>query len=403
MPRGAAHVADRTPEAAECAFTRMTKNHPISIAQAGSTRVLSPGQKKFNNLIQKIGVQRKLLTDWNDGLPLVERRHALEFVPLLDAYADLNADLVRLLDQRADDKALSKTDKNFLQELICDTAGSLMHTGHADAMKAIYNRHSPTDFDAEVKASQDELKQRVQEQFGVDLDDDAMDAASPEEMLARVQAQVEAQLAQQEAQREQARSAHQQARRKPSAKQAKARTEEVSASQSIREVYRKLASALHPDRETDAAERVRKTELMQRVNQAYQKNDLLSLLQLQLEIEQIDQNALDGIAEERLRHYNKVLAGQLDELQQEVQTCEDSFKEQYNVDPYERVTPATMMKAFVKHKQMLLGDTRDLQRQLHALADDMKYFKRWLKERRAMAQEEAVMDEFLAAMGGGYR
>ena len=33
----------------------------------------------------------------------------------------------------------------------------------------------------------------------------------------------------------------------------------------------------------------------------------------------------------------------------------------------------------------------------------MKYFKRWLKERREIAQEEAVMDEFLAAMGGGYR
>ena len=309
----------------------MTKNHPISIAQAGSTRVLSPGQKKFNSLIQKIGVQRKLLTDWNDGLPLVERRHALEFVPLLDAYGDLNADLVRLLDQRADDKALSKTDKSFLQELICDMAGSLMHTRHADAMKAIYNRHSPTDFDAEVMASQDELKQLVQEQFGVDLDDDAMNAASPEEMLARVQAQVEAQLAQQEARREQARSAHQQARRKPSAKQARARTEEVSASQSIREVYRKLASALHPDRETDAAERVRKTGLMQ------------------------------------------------------------------------RVTPATMMKAFVKQKQLLLGDTRALQRQLHALSDDMKYFKRWLKEQRAIAQEEAVMDDFLAAMGCGYR
>ena len=390
-------------DAAECALTHMTKNHPISIAQVGSTRVLSPGQKKFNSLIQKIGVQRKLLTDWTDGLPLVERRHALEFVPLLDAYGDLNADLVRLLDQRADDNALSKIDKSFLQELICDLASSLMHTRHADEMKAIYNRHSPTDFDAEVKASQDELKQRVQEQFGVDLDDDAMDAASPEEMLARVQAQVEAQLAQQEARREQARSAHQQARRKPSAKQAKARTEEVSASQSIREVYRKLASALHPDRETDAAERVRKTELMQRVNQAYQKNDLLSLLQLQLEIEQIDQNALDGIAEERLRHYNKVLAGQLDELQQEVQIYEERFKEQYNVDPYERVTPATMMKAFVKQKQLLQGDTRALQRQLHGLADDMKYFKRWLKERREIAQEEAVMDDFLAGMGAGYR
>jgi curved DNA-binding protein CbpA len=42
----------------------------------------------------------------------------------------------------------------------------------------------------------------------------------------------------------------------------------------VREVFRKLASELHPDRETDPAEHARKTELMQRVNQAYKAGDL---------------------------------------------------------------------------------------------------------------------------------
>jgi len=56
----------------------------------------------------------------------------------------------------------------------------------------------------------------------------------------------------------------------------------------VREVFRKLASELHPDRETDPAEHARKTELMQRVNQTYKAGDLLALLELQLSIEQID-------------------------------------------------------------------------------------------------------------------
>ena len=60
------------------------------------------------------------------------------------------------------------------------------------------------------------------------------------------------------------------------------------ASRSLRAVYRQLASALHPDREQDERERQRKTRLMQRVNVAYGKQDLLQLLTLQLEIEQID-------------------------------------------------------------------------------------------------------------------
>jgi hypothetical protein len=39
----------------------------------------------------------------------------------------------------------------------------------------------------------------------------------------------------------------------------KLESERIELSQSIRAVYRKLASALHPDREPDAAERDRKT------------------------------------------------------------------------------------------------------------------------------------------------
>lgn len=382
----------------------MTKSHTLSIAAPGSTRVLSPGQKKFNALVQQIGVQRQLLAAWNEGLPPVQHRHAQEFVPLMDAYGDLNASLVRLLDQRADNKALSKTDKFFLHELICEMVGPLMHTPHAAEMKAIYNRHSAIDFDSKAKAAQDGLKQVVQDELGIDLQGQALDAASPEELLARVQAQIEAQMeahmAQQAAQREQARSKHQQARRKPSAKQAQAETEQANASQSIRAVYRKLASALHPDREPEITERARKTALMQRVNQAYQENDLLSLLQLQLEIEQIDQNALDGIAEDRLKHYNKVLGGQLEELQHAVQMLEHRFKRQYTVGPHERVNPATLVKVFVRHKQRLVADTQALQRQLKALGGDLKYFKLWLRQQREMAQEDAELEEFLEGIGG---
>lgn len=87
----------------------------------------------------------------------------------------------------------------------------------------------------------------------------------------------------------------------------------------MREVYRKLASAPHPDRETDAAERQRKTVQMQRVNQAYQSGDLLALLNLQLEIEQIDAAHLASLSSQRLAHYNQVLREQLAELKAEIE------------------------------------------------------------------------------------
>ncbi|MFX6949690.1 molecular chaperone DnaJ, partial [Acinetobacter baumannii] len=78
------------------------------------------------------------------------------------------------------------------------------------------------------------------------------------------------------------------------------------------------ASALHPDRELDESERARKTALMQQVNQAYEKNDLSRLLELQLELEQIDQRSIHGVSEERLTHYNHILTEQLGDLDQEI-------------------------------------------------------------------------------------
>jgi len=93
---------------------------------------------------------------------------------------------------------------------------------------------------------------------------------------------------------------------------------EKQVNQSLREVFRKLVSALHPDRESDPIERARKNQLMQRVNQAYDANDLLTLLGLQLEIEQIDAAHLSSISAERLAHYNQILREQLTQLEAEL-------------------------------------------------------------------------------------
>ena len=97
-------------------------------------------------------------------------------------------------------------------------------------------------------------------------------------------------------------------------------------SQSLREVFRKLASALHPDREPDAKERERKNELMQRVNAAYEANDLLTLLNLQLEIEQIDAAHLATLTPQRLAHYYQILREQLDELEAELRRFQQPFR-----------------------------------------------------------------------------
>jgi hypothetical protein len=197
----------------------------------------------------------------------------------------------------------------------------------------------------------------------------------------------------QQAQAEQQREARRAARpRKPSARERKAQEAAAQATQSVREIYRKLASHLHPDRENDPAERERKTALMQRVNQAYADNKLLDLLQLQLEIEQIDPAHIAGLSEERLKHYNRVLAEQLNELQQEVQEVEGHFLMQYGLDPYRRIKPASLMRELRTHMQIIEHENLRLRQELNALRTDPAALKGWIKAERQQQKEQDDID-----------
>lgn len=122
----------------------------------------------------------------------------------------------------------------------------------------------------------------------------------------------------------------------------------------------------HPDRETDPKERDRKTKLMQRVNEAYNKNNLLQLLELQLELEHIDQHSINSLSEDRLKHYNKILKEQVRELDQEIEHVETAFSHNYGVDPFAVLSPSTVLRNLAKDIAYLQGVIRDRQRALLA-------------------------------------
>jgi curved DNA-binding protein CbpA len=186
------------------------------------------------------------------------------------------------------------------------------------------------------------------------------------------------------------------AKRKKSAKQLAREAQEQAdahqSSQSIREVYRKLASALHPDREPDAQERERKTGLMQRANQAYAKNNLLQLLELQLELEHIDQASINNIGEDRLKHYNKVLKEQLVELEHEILHVEAGFKAQFGISPFEGVSPHNILRDLERdiavHRQTLSDMHEDL-----IAFEDIKTLKSSLRELRRRPRMKDDLDD----------
>ena len=361
-----------------------------SLVVSAADAPLSKEQKAFNYLLGKLDRARRKLAGWREGLEVFQRRCALELAPLEQREAELQAELARSLDAAHGQKGVTAAEQRKLSAMIVDLAAAVLETRDDDEMKALYNRHGEADYDAEEAAADAQMKAMLERIFGVELGD-GVDMSSPEAVVAHMEAQMRRRAeADGEAEGEGGADAFgdpppQRPSPRQQAREARLAADEKAMSQTVREVYRKLASALHPDREPDPAERQRKTALMQRVNEAYQANNLLQLLELQVEIEQIDSAHLAGLAPERLKHYMKILRAQLKDLESEIFGIEHGLRERHRLRG--RITPKYMLECVDADVAALGQGVQRLEGEL-VMAADLKALKAWLKGIRPARRQE---------------
>lgn len=355
----------------------------VRIEEGQQQTYLSPAQKKFNGLIQKIDAQKNLLATWQEVMPQYQQEIAGKLIPLRNSFRDHQAEMVVMLDTLYTTQKLTHIQQDKIAHLITHMCEELIGQHGREDLKPLYDCYSGQDYDAAVQESDEMtselLKSMFEQEFGVELDDDGFDCPNPEETAARLAEKMQ----ERQKQAQESRS-----KRKKSAKQlekeARELEEEANVSKSIQAVYRQLVAALHPDRELDPAERERKTELMQKVTVAYGKRDLLQLLELQLNVEQIDQSKINNIADDRLNHYNKILQNQLEELQQEVMQLELDIKRMIGFAPYAHLSPKRVFAILNEDMRTLRNQINRIQHDL-MLFNDAKQFKSWLKSYRIPA------------------
>jgi hypothetical protein len=338
---------------------------------------LTPAQKKFNALIGRIDRQRKRLAEWQEMLPIYQEEVLRTFQPLRDSYAGFQAQMVELLDSHYTNNRFSRLQQEKVSHIIKDICVELINDHGRDDLKPVANRHSDIDFDDQQEQMKamggDVLRTMLEAEFGIDPGDIELDMDDPYGTAEKLGSILEEQ---------QRKADDQRPRRKKTARQlareAREKEEENKISQSIRAVYRQLVGALHPDRETDPEEHQRKTDLMQKVTVAYKNRNLLQLLELQLAVEQIDQNTIDSINEDRLNYFNKILQRQSLELKQEIEEVELHMKAAGGLDPFESLTPKKLFSALRKDKKQLELAIFEIQRDLR-LFKDIRKVKHWLK------------------------
>jgi len=359
----------------------------LQISSATSDAALSPEQKRFNTLIKQIEKLRQTLAGWHDFIPQYRRTHAQVIVPLLDSARAAQREWTFALAGLLLQPGWTKGERATLNELIADSAGELLASQDEDdaELKALFDQHSDVDFDTGQQEARTALQAMMETMTGVDLGDPDQ-IGSEEELFRRMQEALKSQAA------EGSGSPHEAPARprRQTAAQKRREAEAQEATQSLREVFRKLASALHPDREPDATAREAKTALMQKVNQAYAANDLLTLLELQLQIEQVDAGHVGRASTQRLKHYNKVLAEQLAELKQEIVRVESGFLMDFGLQSEWNSSPKKLLSAIDQEAKRLRSLATRIRQDLRRLGDKAatKHMLRQERQRLRYAGED---------------
>lgn len=331
---------------------------------------MSEAQQTFNALSRKIEELRAQLAAWETAITQFRQKYAQELLPLFEQSLALRRAIIAALDEAVAHWDLTGREVKTVDAVVATLADGLSDEEAGDALPAINRRRGET---AAQSAPQ----------FAALSGLPNLDAASGDDLLQQIQAQVDAMQAALDAQAA-ARAAQRSGRQKTLRQLARASREALEtkqASLSVREVYRKLVSVLHPDRAANPDEALRKTALMQQANEAYEKNDLLRLLALQLAVEQIDQVALVNIGESRLAHYNQVLAEQLGELTREIRHVQAEFRRQFGIPSSIGLAPGKLLRLLTKDIVAMQQLVFQYKNDLLACASSDK-LKAWLKQFR---------------------
>lgn len=383
MPHQAALFSDNAPDSnAASAPPAPPDGHGTAVTALKFTAgKLSPEQQRFNRMLaQTEELARKI-----EAAQLLADSHrprvASTLRPLEQERDRLIRQMALWLDQRLQRKGLTAKHKRWASEIICYLSESLTINGD-EAMQTLHDAHSEQTLAEKERAAasdmQDFMEEILGKPFGGEQDFDNL-----EDLLRAGTAQM-----QQESQAAQQARASKKSKRKQSASQQKTEQQAQDANAALRSIYRQLVSALHPDRESDASERIRKTALLKEVNAAYKRRDLLALLQLQLSANLANSDKVSHLAREKLASLTLLLRERVALLTRELLAIERRTISEFGLHPYRPLSAAALKRSLLDEQQELQADIALMQRDFQRVQDDTQ-FKRWLRE-----QHEAQLDDF---------
>lgn len=355
-------ISDTSPQQTESTTLQLTA-HDNS---------LSRDQQRFNRLLKRIDNLRNQLAKIETLCDTHRPAYHLTLTPLRDRYQKLIRETVLWLHARLQRKGLSNALKRDTKIILCHLSQILALQGDEE-MKNLHDQYSTESLAQKEESLQMDMREMMEAMLGKPL-------GEVENMDELLRASLDEILETQAAEAEQRQQKHAR-RKKPDSAQSKAETIRQEAETTLRKLFRQLASALHPDRETDPDERDRKTILMSEANAAYENRDLVSLLQIQLRVELTNKASIAQLAEEKIASLSLLLKQQINELESQLFTRRQSALHEFELAPFATLSTTTLTRNLKQTELSLTREIRMIELELQQIQDD-KALKYWLKEQK---------------------
>lgn len=321
---------------------------------------LSPQQKKLNRLIERIEQQKQELAAWKNAQADIQDHTRSKLLPV---YSELHTVLFTQLDtlwNHLASDAFSKLDLVQIDTKIAALAKMLKKSQmltseqkeQVEKIDTFYIQHEEHIRAKKAKANSiqnHDLAETVEQNVDVDWENYEYDST------------------QYIAERERAKQLKQQEKREQAVKMAE---------QSLKTVYLKITAMIHPDREPDEAKKLEKTELLQKVNEAYAVQDLFYLLKLQLQLEINKVLSSKALSSEQVKFYQLSLEAQSQNLQSQLEEIFASFH----------------LSSHINTKQLKMSDVyKVIDKGVAELKQQLKWEKERLKHMKKLSGVEMLL------------
>ena len=353
---------------------------PVPASAAPASSAAARAYRLQLTRITKLKNQLAELEEWAQShrVALHETVH-----PLKQEHRQQLRAMVLLIDARLAGKSLTAPQRQAAAEILCGLAATLARQGD-EQMAKLHDRHSPHTLAEDDQHHAQTLRAELEDALGESLDD-LPPGATAEQIMAAGMARLHAQAAEKE-QVKREKAERRQAKKKAPPAPSAAKIQVQDADALLRTLFRQLASALHPDRERDPQERLRKTALMGQANAAYARKDLVALMALQAEAALADPLHAPQMAEDKLASMVVLLKGQVADLERERAGRQDALMREFQVPQGLGVTPRTLQMVILEQVDELEMALDAMQRDYEQAQGDAG-FKRWLKLQQAAAQQ----------------